>query len=185
MIQSAHREAHLENKVTTMNKMKPRQLLAALFPAVALVASCATPSPISKEITRAEEPAILGKPPTHSASAVPSAQNVEHYKRDFAQRVVRGNRNVFEEPLPKMLKSVVVLDVTIDRDGKVAALSVRRSNGYKDLEKVAMNSVRDAAPFQSPSRALGRRDGSINFLETFLFRDDGRFQVRTLAEAQS
>ena len=99
--------------------------------------------------------------------------------------MVRGSRHVFDEPLPKMLKSVVVLDVTIDHEGKVAAVSVRRSNGYKDLEKIAMNSVRDAAPFAIPSRAVSRRDGSVNFLETFLFRDDGRFQVRTLAEAQS
>ena len=43
------------------------------------------------------------------------------------------------------------------------------SKEYKDLEKIAMNSVRDAAPFAIPSRAVSRRDGSVNFLETFLF----------------
>ena len=29
-----------------------------------------------------------------------------------------------------------------------------------------------------------RSDGSLNFMETFLFRDDGRFQVRSLAGVQ-
>ena len=108
----------------------------------------------------------------------------EAYRKQFAERIVHASHEVFQEPLPRMLKSIVVLDVTLDRDGRLAALSVRRSNGFKALEHVAMNSIRRAAPFEAPPRSMQRHDGSVNFLETFLFRQDGRFQVRTLAEAQ-
>ena len=63
---------------------------------------------------------------------------------------------------------------------KLAGVSVRRSNGYRDLENVALSSVRRAAPFAAPSRFIRRSDGAVNFLETFLFRSDHRFQIRSL-----
>ena len=85
---------------------------------------------------------------------------------------------------PEVLKSIVVLDVTIDRDGNLAKVAVRRSNGYKALENRAIDSVRRAAPFGAPAFSVRGRDGTVNFLETFLFRDDGRFQIRSLVAAR-
>lgn len=105
---------------------------------------------------------------------------LEAYKGAFAEKVARASPAIFDEPLPKVLKSIVVLEVTIDHNGTLLSVSVRRSNGYRDLEAIALNSVRHAAPFAAPVRAIRRRDGSVNFLETFLFRDDGRFRIRTL-----
>ena len=55
-----------------------------------------------------------------------------------------------------MFKSIVVLDITIDREGRLAQVSVRRSNGYQALENNAMDSVKRAAPFGAPaSRCAG------------------------------
>jgi periplasmic protein TonB len=154
----------------------------------ALGAACSSPSPVAPQATgAAAEPAqvaIAALSARAPATQAASAATIDGYKKHFAERIVNDNPNVFADPLPKMLKSIVVLDVTIDRAGNLSAVSVRRSNGYKDLEKVAMNSVRNAAPYAAPGRSVGRRDGSVNFLETFLFRDDGRFQIRTLAEIQ-
>ena len=83
-----------------------------------------------------------------------------------------------------MLKSIVVLDVSIDRDGRLAHVFVTRSNGYKNLENIALKNVRRGAPYAAPLGLVRRCDGSLNFMETFLFRDDGRFQVRSLAGIQ-
>ena len=47
-----------------------------------------------------------------------------------------------------------------------------------------MQSVRDASPLPAPQRSLVR-NGRIELTETWLFRDDGRFQIRTLAQAQA
>lgn len=97
----------------------------------------------------------------------------EAYKRDVASRIAQANQGAIADALPDMLKSVVVLNVAVDPGGHLTEVSVRRSNGYRELEDVALESVRRAAPFPPPGRAVA-------FLETFLFRDDGSFQLRTL-----
>ena len=107
---------------------------------------------------------------------------LDGYKKAFARQVAYASPETFDEPLPEMLKSVVVLDITIDSDGRLARVLVRRSNGYAELEKVALNSVRRAAPYASPAWTMRRSDGSVHFLETFLFRNDGRFRIRSLVE---
>src|SRR5689334_3239606 len=42
--------------------------------------------------------------------------------------------HLFTDPLPDMFKSIVVLDITIGRDGALQRVAVRRSNGFKQLE---------------------------------------------------
>lgn len=154
-----------------------------------LLASCSAPSQSPGAIRTLPEPGAQFPVPvplvaTSPARSVIAPLTLEGYKKEFAHRVVQTSPDVFHDPLPKVLKSIVVLDVTIDRDGKVTGVKVQRSNGYRHLETIALNSVRRAAPFAAPSWAMRRSDGSVNFLETFLFRDDGRFQIRTLAGIQ-
>ena len=123
--------------------------------------------------------------PVAAAPAQPPrlpALTLEAYKKSVAERIARSSPDVFTEPMPDMFKSIVVLDITIDRDGKLAKVSVRRSNGYQALERKAMDSVKRAAPFVAPAFTVRGRDGSVNFLETFLFRNDGRFRIRSLVE---
>ena len=107
---------------------------------------------------------------------------LDAYKKSVAERIAQSSPDIFAEPLPEMFKSIVVLDITIDRDGRLAKVSVRRSNGFKALENRAMDSVKRAAPFVAPASTVRGRDGSVNFLETFLFRNDGRFRIRSLVE---
>jgi protein TonB len=150
-----------------------------------LLAACSTPTPPEVAPQAAAHASTPAVPPVAANAPAPSpAHTIESYKQDFARRVAHSSPAVFHDPLPKMLKSVVVVEVTINRDGRLTHASIRRSNGYKNLETAALHAVHQAAPFPAPSRAIRRSDGSVNFLETFLFRDDGRFQIRTLAEAQ-
>jgi protein TonB len=65
----------------------------------------------------------------------------------------------------------------------VTVLKTLRSR-HPAQEKVAIASVRAAAPLPPPPGALLRR-GTLEIAETWLFRDDGKFQVRSLAEAQA
>lgn len=82
-----------------------------------------------------------------------------------------------------MLKSVVVLSIVVDADGRLTRVRVLRGNGHHALEQLALQSVQAAAPLPRPG-ALVRR-GVAEFNETWLFRDDGRFQLRSTAEAQA
>lgn len=152
-----------------------RRLLAFVVIGVALLSSCSVPPPGPAPQSSATEAS-----PPELPTILPLT--LDGYKKDFALRVAQLSPDTSRDPLPEMLKSVVVLDITIDRNGALAHVSVRRSNGYRELENVALNSVRRAAPFATPSWSVRRSDGSVNFLETFLFRDDGRFQIRSLVE---
>jgi protein TonB len=127
-------------------------------------------------------PGAATRLPAPSASAPMAARTVAEYKMLVAHRIASASGATFSDPLPEMLKSVVVLDISIDRHGVPQQVSVRRSNGFRALEQRALESVRLAAPFEAPSREVLRGTSAVNFLETFLFRDDGRFQIRSLVE---
>jgi protein TonB len=164
--------------------MTPRTFaLAALAAFVA--AGCA-----QKPLPSAAPPPSAASAPAESAVAPQAAQpgippripalTLDGYKKEVATRIAAQSQHLFTDPIPEMLKAVVVLDITIDRDGNVARVAVRRSNGYRQLEERAIASVRVAAPFGAPSSLARSGEGSVSFLETFLFRDDGRFQIRSL-----
>ena len=108
------------------------------------------------------------------------APTLNDYKLGVAHRIVQTNADTYSQPLPAVLKSIVVLEITVDRAGRATAVSVLRSNGYPHLEARALASVAKAAPFTPPASALVQESGSVSFLETFLFRDDDFFQVRSL-----
>jgi protein TonB len=153
-----------------------RALLAG-FACAAIAAGCSSSRPVA-EYGHAGGSRVPAATP---APMIPPL-TLDGYKKEFARQVATASPEAFDDPLPEMLKSVVVLDITIDRDGRLARVSVRRSNGYAELDKVALNSVRRAGPYASPAWSVRRGDGSVHFLETFLFRNDGRFRIRSLVE---
>ena len=109
---------------------------------------------------------------------------LEGYKKAFAEQVARSSPHLYNEPIPEVLKSIVVLEITVDQAGRATAVSVYRSNGYSHLEKRALASVTKAAPFAPPAPGLLAGYSSVSFLETFLFRDDDAFQLRSLVPAK-
>lgn len=168
--------------------MKNAALLGGIVAAV-LVSACAPQS----RVAVAPPPAAAKSSPTFGAAlAVPRAPTVapvpqvplpaaaEAYKSVVASEIWTRNAEVYAEPIPEMLKSIVVLEITIDRAGNPIDLSVYRSNGYKHLELRALESVVRAAPFPAPAAAALEGPGCVTFLETFLFRGDDHFQLRSL-----
>lgn len=141
---------------------------------LALLAACAAPPPV---VAPAPAPAL---PQAAPPEPPPGPVSLDDYKRRLAGRIVAGSSQVFRAPLPRVMKSIVVLYIRVDRLGRPLHISVFRSNGYAVLERRAVASVVDALPLPEPPDALLDDRGSLGFLETFLFRDDGRFQVRSL-----
>ena len=150
--------------------MAQKRTLAAV--ALAALTACAPRVP------------VVAPPPPHTTTMPPApslqwAADLDDYKRRLAGRIVAASPEVFRAPLPRMMKSIVVLYIRVDRLGRPLDVSVFRSNGYRTLERRAVASVVDAVPLAPPDELLDDR-GSLGFLETFLFRDDDRFQVRSL-----
>ena len=102
----------------------------------------------------------------------PSA--LDAYKRIVALDIVQSTPGAYCQPGEEMLKSVVILELQISADGALLGASVVRSNGHPELAQVALDSVKAAAPFAPPE------SGQVQFLETFLFRQDDCFLIRSL-----
>lgn len=129
-------------------------------------------------------PAPLPPPAAGAPRLPPPKTPLDAYKRELAQRILASNAaQTFEGKPPDILYAVVVLQLTVDRAGRVTALKTLRSR-HPPQERVALASVRAAAPLPAPPATLLRR-GSLEIAETWLFRDDGKFQIRSLAEAQA
>lgn len=133
----------------------------------------------SRALSGAPAPA----PTAHRATFVAPASTLEAYKTQVAESIRGASDQTFDGALPPILKSVVVLDITVDRAGRPARVMVRRSNGFRALEQRALDSVRRAGPFPAPSARVLAGDDSVHYLETWLFRADGRFQIRSLVKA--
>lgn len=150
--------------------MAARQRIAVLVVSVTLGACSSPPAQHS------ETP-----PPAPVVPLVePKLERLHDYKVRVADRIVGSSADTYSQPMPAIMKSIVVLEITIDMLGHPTAVSVYRSNGYRRLEERAVASVTKAAPYPLPAPELLQGGGSLTFLETFLFRDDDFFQVRSL-----
>ena len=152
--------------------------LAWVIATVLLLPACAPQSRIAPSPPIAV-PQVATPVPTPAPAPAP-AGDVDAYKALVASEVWVRNAEVYAEPVPGMLKSIVVLEITIDRAGNPIDIAVYRSNGYKHLEARALESVVRAAPFPAPTAGVLDGPGCVTFLETFLFRADERFQLRSL-----
>ena len=129
-------------------------------------------------------------PPERPALSIPLAAmnsaTLDRYRDAVARRIQERNPSYVLSGTPQaMLRSLVVVSFTVDRDGRVLASSVYRTNGDDEAESTALNSLRRSAPLpQPPARLLDSR-GRLELMEDWLFNDNGKFQLRTLASPQA
>lgn len=110
--------------------------------------------------------------------------NVDVYKSDVAQHIVRNNgAHTFSGALSPMLPAIVVLRITVDQNGRMTDVIVQRSRDDTASE-VALASMRRTAYLPMPYNLANGPGHSLTFMETFLFNRDYRFQLRTLAPVQ-
>jgi protein TonB len=111
--------------------------------------------------------------------AEPAPAGLDDYKTQVARHVAdRNPERTYTGTLPPMLPAIVVLEITVDRDGQLADVAVQRSRN-PDASAIALASVRRSAPLPPPPA------GRLTFSETFLFADSKRYQLRSLAGAQA
>ncbi|MFD2270041.1 energy transducer TonB [Undibacterium arcticum] len=78
---------------------------------------------------------------------------------------------------------MIVLKYFVDADGRLVHTDVVRSNHDRAAESTALASLKSAAPFPKPRSHL-LHHGKVEISETWLFNDDGRFQLRSVAQPQ-
>ncbi|VVE70751.1 energy transducer TonB [Pandoraea captiosa] len=139
-----------------------------------MVSGCANPD------FEPKKPLILNFP-----AGRPPLSGLDQYKIAAAQRVTEVNARQITPGNPQpMLRSVVSLEYWVDRNGNITAVALYRSNGDHEAERIAIASLRRASPLPAPSRALVDSSGRVRAIETWLFNNDGRFQLRSVAAPQ-
>lgn len=153
------------------------------FPGLAalLLAACQNPPPPKVAVAA---PAIRIAPP-ESRAATATARNIDDYKIQVAGQILAANPAIiFSGRLPPMLPAIVVVDISVNRDGELASVEVKRSRDG-EASKVALAAVkRVGAPFPKPQHLMLRGHKTLDFSETFLFNHQYHFQLRSLAGPQ-
>lgn len=122
--------------------------------------------------------------PAATVSHNTSFMSLDRYKRLVAQRIAEVNPDKIYPGNPQaLLRSVVVLKYVLDANGKLVHSDTLRSNGDSVTVATALSALRNAAPFPPPPNNL-LNHGRMEILETMLFNNDGRFQLRSIAEPQ-
>ena len=82
--------------------------------------------------------------------------------------------------MPPMLYAIGVLEVDIDRSGKVTRLRWMRAPRHApEVVAEIERTVRAAAPYPAPARM-----GKVTYTDTWLWHKSGHFQLDTLTEGQ-
>jgi periplasmic protein TonB len=165
-----------------------QRLGAALCNAATLIfAACGTqfvdkhPAPIADR-----RPAPVLEPAKSPATDSSSALTVNQYHKDFAKHLTRHNQNlIYEGAPPNPLRAIVVLEVELSRDGEVTAVrSLRVPSHGQEQFKLARESILRAAPYPKPAITVALGKPRVALTETWLFNNEGRFQLRSLALPQ-
>ncbi len=136
----------------------------------------------SAKIKNADKAAVETEQETADPAAIAAATDL--YKKALAEKVVQTSpTKVYAERPQALLRSVVVLKFSVDAEGKLVQSAVLRSNRDRTTEATALDSLRAAQPLPKPPAILVRR-GPIELYESWLFNNDGRFQIRSTALQQ-
>jgi len=153
------------------------------------IAACSAPTPAPEPA--APPAATSGRTaptsPSTSGALTPGAvklpppgpvRNWNDVRRQAAQRMIAANPKItYMSTPPDPLLAIPVLEVELNADGSVRRIDVmRHPSQARDTTQIAMEAVRNAAPFGDVSRL----PKPWRFTETFLFDDDRRFKPRTL-----
>lgn len=163
-------------------------LVAGLMAGVAaLVAACKSapepPPPVQDSRSPSTDPgSVKGPVPASAGSARSSAASTPRaYRQDAATHLYGLNaQRIYKGKLPPLLYAIGVLEVDIDRTGKVTRLSWMRAPRHApEVVAEIERTVRAAAPFPVPARM-----GKVTYTDTWLWDKSGHFQLDTLTEGQ-
>src|SRR5512134_651082 len=150
--------------------------LAAAALAALVLAACGAPTPPSPpaEPPAPQQPAAPVLPAPQAATPTPVLTPLDRYKRAVAQAILQANApSTYDGVPPHMLRAVIVLQLTVDGKGAVTGIKTLRSRN-NELAAAATKSVRATRQLPAPPREL-LKAGRLEFAETWLFRDDGKF----------
>ncbi|MEJ8812691.1 hypothetical protein WKW77_16515 [Variovorax ureilyticus] len=164
-------------------KLTPRRLaLAGALVSSLWLAGCGTPPTAPGAVPGQLSNATPDRGDTNRPRPTPSnATTARDYRKDAARYVYQLNkRRIYEGKLPPMLYAVGTLQVDLDAGGKVMSMHWMRAPKHApeviaEIEKAVL----EASPFPAPTKL-----GKVTWTDTWLWDEDGHFQLDTLSEGQ-
>ncbi|MBK5205949.1 MAG: hypothetical protein JJD98_11245 [Polaromonas sp.] len=170
-----------------MSDATPRRfwLLTLLSAAAAAVVSACKSSPgtAPAQPRIPETPAVTGPIAARRGSArSSSASSPRAYRQDGATHIYGLNaERIYQGKMPPLLYAIGVLNVEIDRVGRVTRLDWMRAPRHApEVIAEIERTVKQASPFPAPTRL-----GKVVYTDTWLWHKSGKFQLDTLTEGQS
>ncbi len=120
-----------------------------------------------------------------ASSFAAHAESLDQVRRGFAQMIYQDaapDINL-ERPQP-MLRAVVVLRVRLNDHGHWSAEVMRENDVEPELTRKALRSVEHLAATLEVSAPVAEQLHREGFVEVWLFQNDGRFALKTLALPQ-
>lgn len=176
------RSASLSTK--TINAMKTKLGISLI---ISILTGCSTSvqhetPPVARTDPATGKATVGGVETTRDATSTASTLN--GYKQDLAHRISQVNSTkVYVDRPQALLRSVIVLKYQVDADGNLVRSEILRSNRDRETEAIALATLKNTAPFPKPAPHL-LRHGRVDIMESWLFNNDGRFQLRTIALPQ-
>jgi hypothetical protein len=170
-----------------MPDTKPRRfwLLTLISTAAAAVVSACKNAPKPETPVATPNPApspVIGPVAAAKGSARSSgASSPRAYRQDGATHLYGLNADrIFKGRMPPLLYAIGVLNVEIDRVGRVSRLDWMRAPRHApEVIAEIERTVRQASPFPAPTRL-----GKVVYTDTWLWHKSGKFQLDTLTEGQ-
>lgn len=151
--------------------------------AAAVVSACKTTPEPAPAAPKAPDPSpVIGPIAGPQGSARSSgATTPRAYREDGATHIYGLNSDrIYKGRMPPLLYAVGVLNVEIDRVGRVTRLDWMRAPRHApEVMAEIERTIQQASPFPAPTRM-----GKVVYTDTWLWHKSGKFQLDTLTEGQ-
>ncbi len=154
--------------------------------AAAVVSACKTApeaTPAQPPTPAPAAPVVPGPVAGPQGASVRSsgATSPRAYREDGASHLYGLNaERIYKGKMPPLLYAIGVLNVEIDRTGRVTRLDWMRAPRHApEVIAEIERTIRQASPFPAPARL-----GKVVYTDTWLWHKSGRFQLDTLTEGQ-
>ena len=171
-----------ERQAMSETPSPPRRfwLLRIFAAAIAAVVSACKTGPAPQD--QPSVPGVIGPISGAKGSArSSSATSPRAYREDGATHLYGLNADrIYKGRMPPLLYAIGVLNVEIDRMGRVTRLDWMRAPRHApEVMAEIERTVRQASPFPVPARL-----GKVVYTDTWLWHKSGKFQLDTLTEGQ-
>lgn len=133
---------------------------------------------LSAEIDQTQR-VFAHRPKRKYISARTQEYRYANYEEAWRAKVERiGRINFPDEAKRKKLSGSLIMAVTINKDGSIESINIRKSSGHKILDDGALRIVRLAAPFARFPEDIRKDADELVITRTWVFEAGSRFSTR-------